>query len=229
MTNPITIPKETKKDHVYTAVKTILGQIPVVGGAGSELFNILVTPPLEKRRQEWMEEVTKSLYELNERGSLEIEKLIENDLFIDVIMKTSSIAIRNSKLLKKEALKNALLNTVILENPDESLIQIFLNLIDNFTEWHIKILIFSKDPSPYVKENIMTSSLTNILEVAYPELKKNREFTKQIWKDLYNNGLINSDVSGLHAGLTKNGLEASRLTKMGNNFLEFIENPLDNN
>lgn len=55
------INKTTSKDALYAATKAVLGSIPLLGSAASELFGLVVTPPLDKRRQQWMNEVAQSI------------------------------------------------------------------------------------------------------------------------------------------------------------------------
>lgn len=62
------INKTTKGDIIYATVKAGLGSIPVLGSAATELFGLVVTPPLDKRRQEWMNEVAERLKELEENS-----------------------------------------------------------------------------------------------------------------------------------------------------------------
>ena len=53
--------KETKEDIAYGVAKTVFGSISIVGAVASELLQLLVTPPLEKRRNDWMIEVGEKL------------------------------------------------------------------------------------------------------------------------------------------------------------------------
>jgi len=61
----------------------------------------------------------------------------------------------------------------------------------------------------------------SVLEFAIPELKGRRKFYDQIVKELYSDGLLNSDTF-LHTTMTDQGMFASRTTEMGKQFLEFI-------
>lgn len=45
------INKPTAGDYSYAAAKGGFGAIPIVGSIASELLGLIVTPPLEKRRQ----------------------------------------------------------------------------------------------------------------------------------------------------------------------------------
>jgi len=46
------INKPTKGDVGYASAKALLGMIPTFGSVASELFGLVITPPLEKRRQQ---------------------------------------------------------------------------------------------------------------------------------------------------------------------------------
>lgn len=48
------VPKRSKGDIAHTLTKAGLSTVPVVGGPTAELFQHLIQPPLEKRREEWM-------------------------------------------------------------------------------------------------------------------------------------------------------------------------------
>jgi len=67
--------KITKKDIAHSLAKGGLGSIPVIGSLASEIFGLVVTPPLEKRRAEWMNEVAKNLKNLNPNKKLTLTYL----------------------------------------------------------------------------------------------------------------------------------------------------------
>lgn len=49
-------PRKNLGDTGHVVAKAVISAIPVLGGPASELFQALAVPPLEKRRQAWMEE-----------------------------------------------------------------------------------------------------------------------------------------------------------------------------
>ena len=53
-------PKPTTGDVAHALTKAGLSMIPVVGGPAVEIFQHLVQPPLERRLNEWMEQVGES-------------------------------------------------------------------------------------------------------------------------------------------------------------------------
>lgn len=224
--------KETKDDIAYGVAKAVLGSIPVVGATASELLQLLVTPPLEKRRNEWMIEVGEKLKQLEQKEELDLIKLANNDVFIDVVLQTTHLALRTSEKEKIQYFKNVILNSAVEENPNITEVQIFLNFISTFTVWHIKILKLFDNPENWFKKNgkslpnYMAAGLSNVLEEAYPELKGKRELYDLIWDDLSRAGL--HKTSGLHTTMTGSGLMVPRTTTFGKEFLEFItESPID--
>lgn len=224
--------KETKDDIAYGVAKVVLGSIPVVGATASELLQLLVTPPLEKRRNEWMIEVGEKLKQLEQKEELDLIKLANNDVFIDVVLQTTQLALRTSEKEKIQYFKNVILNSAVEENPNITEVQIFLNFISTFTVWHIKILKLFDNPENWFKKNgkslpnYMAAGLSNVLEEAYPELKGKRELYDLIWDDLSRAGL--HKTSGLHTTMTGSGLMVPRTTTFGKEFLEFItESPID--
>lgn len=224
--------KETKDDIAYGVAKAVLGSIPVVGATASELLQLLVTPPLEKRRNEWMIEVGEKLKQLEQKEELDLIKLSNNDVFIDVVLQTTQLALRTSEKEKIQYFKNVILNSAVEENPNITEVQIFLNFISTFTVWHIKILKLFDNPENWFKKNgkslpnYMAAGLSNVVEEAYPELNGKRELYDLIWDDLLRAGL--HKTSGLHTTMTGSGLMTPRTTTFGKEFLEFItESPID--
>jgi hypothetical protein len=220
-------PKATSGDRVHSIVKAGLGSIPGVGSVAVELFTALINQPLEKRRDEWMAQVGERLQELAEQDRINLEELQKNDAFIDLLMNASQAAIRNSHKEKKAALLNAVMNAALNQSPDESLQQTFIRWIDGLTVWHLRLLSLFQSPTEWAKKHKkqfarhVTHSLKLILEEAYPELKKENMLIEIVWRDLYQQGLINTDK--LNAMMTGGGLSQRRTTDAGNEFLLFIE------
>ena len=138
-----------------------------------------------------------------------------------------TLAIKTSEKEKIKLYQNVLINSTREELPEKSEIQIFLNLIESFTIWHIKILILYDNPTEWFKKNgkivtnNMMGSLSDVLEDAYPELKGENEFYNLIWNDLSRAGLHNT--SSLGGMISSSGMMANRTTVFGKKFIEFIK------
>jgi hypothetical protein len=95
-----------------------------------------------------------------------------------------------------------------------------------FTVWHIRLLHLYQNPEKWEKDNnkqferLYAGGASHVLESAYPELKPRRDFYDQIWKDLYQKGLVTSD--SLHSMMTGGGIFEKRTTKLGDELLNFI-------
>ncbi|ORJ58681.1 hypothetical protein [Geothermobacter hydrogeniphilus] len=226
-------PSKTVGDAAHAIARAGLSAVPYVGGPAAELFSALINPPLEKRRIVWMEEVGEALQMLEEQFEVSLEALQNNPDFIDTVMHASQIAVRNSQTEKRQALKNAILNTALPNPPEEAIRQICLDLIETFTDWHIRILKIFHNPLAWFEANnrpwpnMSIGGLSSILEAACPELKGRRDFYDQIWKDLYTRGLVNTDH--MHTTMSGTGLTQQRTSGIGGALLSLIESPFEEN
>jgi len=224
------VPEAGAGDVGHSLVKAGISSLPIVGAAASELLSLIVSPSLEKRKSEWMEMVGNGLLDLEQKMGIVLEDLHNNDKFIDAAMDATQIALRTSQREKLNALRNALLNSVLPNSPDESLQKMFFSFIDIFTLYHIKLLELFQNPKKWFErhgikypEFYISSSLSQLIEKAFQGLK--RELYDQIWKDLFLRGLVSTE--GLHVMMTASGADSKRTTAIGDAFIEFIANPLE--
>lgn len=218
-------------DYAHVGVKSVVSLIPIIGGSAAELFSLVVSPPLEKRRDAWLIDIYDLLVSLKEKiDGFNIEDLSENENFISMLLYATQIAMRTHQKEKLAALKNAVVNSIFVPDIDESLQLIFLNIVDMSTPWHLIILKFLNDPQKFGEEhgteysNFISVPHSHILESAYPELKGRSEFYDHIVRDLYNNGLIKSESIQTTIYAVK---VVSDATKMGKDFLRFIASDLE--
>lgn len=209
-------------DLVAGGAKAILSMVPIAGSPLVEILNILVTPSLQKRRDEWFAKVGEKLIELEEKKYLTLEDLQNNEMFIDISIKATELALKTSQAEKLEALRNALLNSAKPDSIDISMQQIFLSYIDTFTVWHIKLLKLFDNPEEFKHrlQNLSMGGLDSLINVAYPELAAKNDFTRQIFKDLFSKGLLNTESIG--TTMTLHGILSRRTTSMGENFIKYI-------
>ena len=220
--------KTIAKDVAHSIVKGGLGTIPIIGSLATEIFGLIVTPPLEKRRAEWMNEVAEKLKELEENKTINFEELQKNDQFIDVVLQATTLALKTSEKEKIKAFQNAVLNTASGQSPDQTKSQIFLNQLDGFTTWHIRILVFIDSPRLWFQQanrnppNFMAGSISSLIKDAYPELKNQDDLLNLIWNDLSNAGFHNT--SGVKTTMSGDGALSERTTSLGKQFIQYITN-----
>lgn len=218
--------KTTGKDVTHSLVKGGLGTIPIVGSLASEIFGLIVTPPLEKRRVEWMNEIAERLKELEDKKELDLNDLCSNEQFIDVVLQATTYALKTSEKEKIKAFKNAIINTASGDSPDKTFSQIFLNQLDSFTVWHIKTLDFIDNPRQWFSKanrtppNYMGGSISAVIMDAFPELKNQDDLLDLIWNDLKTAGFHRT--GDIKTGMSGDGVLSERTTTLGKEFIRFI-------
>jgi hypothetical protein len=178
-----------------------------------------------------MAQIGDALRQLEQELGVAIERLGDNDQFVDAAVAASLLAMRTSSSEKRQALRNALLNAALPNPPEETFQQMFLSFIDALTIWHIRLLGLFDDPPRFIQQHnvrfhdVTMGAMSHLVEEAFPELKGRRDLYDLIWKDLYSRGLASTD--GLHTTMTGDGIVARRTTKLGREFVAFIRDPLE--
>ena len=137
------LPEKTGKDTAHKVAKIGANLIPFVGGSIAETFDALVTPPFEKRREEWMQMVHEKLLELQEKDEGKLNELINNEEFQSLLISSTIIAYRTHQKEKKEKLRNGLINSGEHQGRFE-LNEQYLNFINDLSLSHIGVLSFIK-------------------------------------------------------------------------------------
>jgi hypothetical protein len=219
--------KNSIGDVAHGVVNAGLGSIPIVGSFASELFNLVLTSPVEKRKEIWMIKIFNTLQEVQAKvENFQIENLANNEQFISIMTRASQLAISNHQKEKIEALHNAVINTALNISIDENEKMMFLNMVDNFTPLHIKMIYYFENPKLRLAENgIVTNyymgSAYEPLFSYYPELEQRKDFITLIIKELYRSGIMNTESLG--SMMSADGMTASRLTEYGRRFYTFIK------
>lgn len=225
-------PKLGASDIAHKIVKAGLSAMPLAGGPAAELFNAIITPPLARRRDKWIESIAEGLKQLEEKvEGFKIESLSENEMFITTVMHATQSAIRNHQEEKLEALRNAVLNATAPNPPEEDLQMMFLNWVDELTPWYLRILKFFDDPKGWAEKRGIKlterpmGAPAHALEDGFPELRGKRDFYDPIIKDLYSKDLMG--LESLHISMTGHGIYASRTTDRAKQFIQFITSPIE--
>jgi len=214
------------------------------------VVNNLIISPATKRRDQWINEyLSKAVQTIAEKATPSVvENLSNNESFLTVVLQATSIALRNHQKEKLEALRNAIINSVLPNAPDESLQLMFLNFIDSFTPCHLIMINFIDNPTDWcIKNNIKVSEIMNkfkyndigqyrnhsdFLEEIFPGIKNNSYIYEQALEDITAKGLlISSDggqkVSGVGIHILDLHKSAVSLSNTGKQFIDFIMRELD--
>jgi hypothetical protein len=230
--NKYPAPKPDAKDRAHAALRSALAAIPYGGGAAIELVSAIVTPSLERRKSEWMEQVGLGLSELEDHfEEFSVEHLLEDEEFVTALMHAVQSAIRNHHNEKRRALRNAVLNVAIGHKPEEDWQLLFLHFIDALTPWQVTLLPYFQNPRTYGEARGITypdwsmGGPTQVLEHTFSELKNCRDFYDQLVKDMHARGLLSTD--SLHITMTGQGMFQKATTEMGDKFVNFITSPIE--
>ena len=219
-------------DVAHAFVRAGLSSVPFVGNATAEVFNLVVTPPLEKRRDRWRQVVGEKLQQLEESGRLSLEQLQNDESFISTVIQASQAALRTHQQEKLDALRNAVTNSALPHAPEDSIRQMFIAFVDELTVWHLRFLRLFQDPQEWFRkygkrppEFAMSSSLVQLLANAYPDLASNRTLYELIAADLASRKLF--DGGGMHTMMTPSGAWQKRTSEFGDQFLKFVTDQSD--
>jgi hypothetical protein len=211
--------KTSAKDIAHILAKVALSTIPAGGGPAVELFQWLIQSPREKRLTEWMNDVGEKLQALEKTG-FNLDELQENERFISAVMHASQLAARTHQNIKREALRNAILNIGLSQDLDETMEYLFFRYIDELSEMHFRMLeVFQK---PTLPPGIASIDLKNIIKTAIPELNNRENIFHLLWKNLSDLGLITTSMNIMYP---QEGYLGQLTTDLGDELLKFIKEP----
>ncbi len=194
------LPEAQAIDTWFTIFRASAAGIPLVGGSITELWNGFFCSPLAKRREAWLRGLAIAVVELQKAvPNLSLESLQQNETFISAVLGASSIAMRNHREEKLNALRNAAISSVLHPDIDEDLQAMFMRYVDELTPWHLRILGAFHDPNAHFRtigsnvewlvrkgETWWSSSNDVFLFVSggFPELQSEHRFVGQLVYDL---------------------------------------------
>jgi hypothetical protein len=194
------LPEAQAIDRWLTIFRASASGIPLAGGSITELWTGFFSSPLAKRRDAWLRRLAIAVIELQRSlPDLSIESLQQNDTFISAVLSASSIAMRNHRKEKLDALRNAAISSVLHPDIDEELQTMFMRYVDELTPWHLRMLGAFHDPNAHFrtiasnvewlvrKGNAWWSSSNDVflfVSGAFPELQSEHQFVSQLVYDL---------------------------------------------
>lgn len=133
-------PKPSGGDVAHSLVRGGLSSIPYGGGVVGETFNMLVTPPLEKRRRRWEEQMVQVVKVLAEGKHVDIAALGQNEAFNSLLIQATIAAMKTHLDEKLASLRNAVANAALGQGPGDDLSLLFIRFVDEMTPLHLRVL-----------------------------------------------------------------------------------------
>lgn len=184
-----------KNEINYKAGRAIVELIPSIGPLSSYFYQKYIVSPSSKRINDFYQTLVDSLCEI----SAKVDCLdFDSPSFTTTLMYAMQIASRNHQEEKLIALRNAVINSVIIPPLDDDIQKIFLNLIDEFTPSHTRVLsAIYKCGLKKNKHSAINNEWKEVdneyIEEKFPNISSEHEFYEQILKDLVNRNLIQNN------------------------------------
>jgi hypothetical protein len=229
-------------DFGYHSIKGGLGAFPIVGSFLVEVFGLSRDSPYEKRKKKFMIALATKLEQLARESKVDVVSLKNDDGFLDIVIQTYEIAIKNSQKEKLELLQNVVLNSALKIEIEHDEKLIFLEILAKITPSHYKILKIFYDPEMILSKIVnqrykigMDPKLDYDLrlpEIFNDYMKYDRSFYRTIIQDLKTWNLFNSSYSNC-SGMTSPEKIIRQMmanikqwqTDFGKRFLYFVKDP----
>lgn len=218
------LPAPTGIDRLIVALKAAAGG-GWLGLTAEGIHQILGTV-YKTQAEQFIEGLAEGLKEL-EKTSLAVEDVFSNPKFYEAAFHAAQAAARTRIEEKREALRNAVINSALPGSPSAVLQQIFIGWVERLTPSHLKIFSIICDVDPQEDPNVHPWSddgptLDQVLQRKYPELGANRGLLLVICDDLESLGLILRPWQGGWLGAP---MDQTKPTELAVDFLKFISAP----
>lgn len=206
-----------------TIAKSLVSFIPG-GGLFNLLFDGIKQEQFMQRYEEWKFLIEERLTKLENKTDTEV---IENKQFATALLTATPIMLKTAEIEKRKYLANGVVHSLD-EDMDETTLIIFFNLLEKYTIWHFKMLLFFQNPlrhesalSIYQGLQSATLSPLQFFIKAYSAKAEQLDILRKIIKDLETDGLI-LEGGWATTGMTKQGLADKRTRTFGDRFIDFI-------
>ncbi|MDR7117405.1 hypothetical protein [Caulobacter sp. BE254] len=225
----VPFPTGDEREFGYGVAKVTLGAIPGVGGVAQELLDKMIGSPLRRRQEAWFAELGLALADLTARvEGLDPETLARDEAFVSTVARATQMALASHGQVKREALRNVVLNTAAGVRLDEVLLGAFLSYVERFSEGHLKLLALLADPMAdpaYAKEArsiAFGGSIHGIIAKTHPDLGQSPALLDRLYADLAREDLVGGSFKAM---MTGGGLQSPQTTEYGLAFIDFIRAP----
>lgn len=216
-------PQKLSGGDIARAVSTMaVSVVPILGDLATAIIQ-QIPAPLAKRQATWFNALAEKVNVLG-KTSLTIESIQAGGPVLDAILESVQVALKTSSEEKRQALINCVIKTASADSIGQARLQMVIRRLDQMTEWHLRLLRLADGPpaelarlgkkyAPY-----MSSSISGLIDAAYPELNGQRDFVERVSMDLYDMGLVGT--KGIMTMMSAGGALESRSTSMGKSLVE---------
>jgi hypothetical protein len=219
------IPEKEARDRLRAAVDMAIATIPYAGGALQILFDEVLQPNFEKRREEWLKRLGEVLEEIRSRmAGFDPASLESNEQFVSAVSQASRIAMGTHRQEKLEMLKDSLVNLVIHGSGGDLVVTRFLRFIEELEPEHFLVLKYLASPEKWYADkgipkgsHYMGAPRAIMASAGLPVTGAHLEL---VLRDLDTNGLARTGSIGTM--MTEQGMWQAMTTDLGNQLLAFV-------
>jgi hypothetical protein len=216
----------TTAETILNVLKAGLATAPFCGGIASLVNDYIPTSRLV-RLEEFAARIAKDLEILQDqvRG----DYLLTDD-FAFMFEKCFRGAAENWQTEKLDAFRGILINSAIKKDVPAEEQEYFVNLVNNLSVVHMRILKFMAYPQEHLRligisEDQIRGGFSTFFPIAIPGISL--EIIRSAFEDLYRYGLITTDASIFSTMTSGEGLKllGNRVSKLGKEFIGFCKSP----
>jgi hypothetical protein len=220
-------PEPEAGDRIMATATALASLVPHHGDTLAGLVSAWLSPPLEKRKEQWCKMLADVVQELCDRfQGFDPKKLDSNEAFISAVIESHRIALSTHQAEKRAILRNALVKIGSGDGPDDDLQHVYLRIIEELTPLHVRILyLLWTGGSQMARQAAFSAEQTYapLMDQQYPELLRNRELLGHIIRNLTDFHLIQNVFPGRTFPNWPLGPQC--MTNEGTNFLRFVIAP----
>jgi hypothetical protein len=224
--------KSRAREIVEAAVEGAVGMVPIAGSPLAVAFTTAVNWSYNKRMQAWLNDLAKAVTTLQASADEwpPFEQLAENDVFLDAVAQATRAAQATHQVLKLEALRNGVLNSIGSDAPTVDEQARFFRLAEELTASHIRLLKFFDEPGAFfdsigVPRPSGPLGFHIALAREVPEFAALGDLLEVLVGDLGAAGLTHTIRSNVRPVLSMETLWRPVTTPLGRRFLAFISSP----
>lgn len=206
-----------------------VGMLPIFGSAIADISGGMLAQRQQARQHEFNVGVAEAVEDLARRiEGLSPESLLSSDEFVAAYAKASRAAAETTSRDKRARLARVLAHMGPWSGLDEIARGQFLDMVDRYSEVHVLLLRFFRNPSDWLSANatdwrpglFMTVSIATILDrFVFPGVPNWQSTVGPILTDFSTDGLAQVPLS---TSMSESGALEKRTFARGDQFLSFV-------
>lgn len=221
-------PIEDRKELIAALARGLVQTIPIAGGLLAESINLWINP-LEKRKNEWVNDVSSAINQICLDLSILPETLARDERFFSFLMQSTMVALKNHQDEKLRALRSAIVSSADTARFSEDESFIFLRNVDELTSTHLMLLSALGRHAAAIESATKLEEVFEVVCGSAPSI--GRSLFRVCLRDLSSRSLcVFDDLDDFPEYETKrefrvtesSGTRPLTLTDAGQRFLEFI-------